>query len=156
MTEVKHILVPTDGSDGARKAAAFAGVLARALEAKVSVLFVQSEDVVMPLAWGPGNYPVDVPNSARSVEEIRDVIEQQIRQEALPETVRALGTLKHEPESVILWGHAADGVCDFATEHQVGLIVMGSHGRTGIRRALLGSVSHAVVNRAPCPVTIVR
>ena len=91
-----------------------------------------------------------------SVDEIRDMLEQRLREKELPATVSALGSLGQEPESSIVWGHAAEEICRFAQEHNVDLIVIGSHGRTGIRRALLGSVSHAVANQAPCPVTIVR
>ena len=155
-TAVSHVLVPTDGSEGALKAAAFAGQLARALDARISVILVQSEDLIMPHAWGAGEYPAGTPYSSMSVDEIRDMLEQRLREKELPATVRALGSLGQEPESSIVWGHAAEEICRFAKEHSVDLIVIGSHGRTGIRRALLGSVSHAVANQAPCPVTIVR
>lgn len=155
-TGVKHVLVPTDGSEGALKAAAFAGQLARALDARVSVLIVQSEDLIMPHAWGAGDYPTAAPFGSMTVVEIRDMLEKRLQQKEVPDTVSALGTLGHTPESAIAWGHPADEICRFAAEHNVDLIIVGSHGRTGIRRALLGSVSHAVANEAPCPVTIVR
>lgn len=155
-TGISHVLVPTDGSEGALKAAAFAGYLARALDARVSVILVQSEDLIMPHAWGAGAYPAGVPYGSMSVEEIRDMLEKRLQQKELPETVSALGTLGQVPETAIVWGHPAEAICHFATERKVDLIVIGSHGRTGIRRALLGSVSNAVANQAPCPVTIVR
>jgi len=156
MTEVNHVLVPTDGSEDACKAAAFAGVLARALDARISVLLVQSDDLIMPHAWGPAEVPAGAPFGSMSVEEIRTMLEQKVREKELPETVSALGALDHEPQSVMVWGHPADRICEYAAENKVDLIVMGSHGRGGIQRALLGSVSHAVANQAPCPVTIVR
>ena len=53
-------------------------------------------------------------------------------------------------------GHVGDQICTFAKENDVDMIVMGSHGRKGIKRALLGSVSYSVVNQATCAVTIVR
>ena len=59
-------------------------------------------------------------------------------------------------KAYVVWGHPADQICRFASESDADLIVIGSHGRTGISRAILGSVSHAVANQAPCPVTIVR
>lgn len=155
-TGVSHVLVPTDGSEGALKAAAFAGELARALGARVSVLIVQSEDLIMPHAWGAGDYPAAAPYGSMSVEEIRDMLEKRLGQKEIPATVAALGTLGEAPETAISWGQAAEEICRFASECHVDLIVIGSHGRTGIRRALLGSVSHAVANQAPCPVTIVR
>lgn len=156
MTAVKHILVPTDGSADAAKSAEFAGALARALGARISVLRVQTEDVLLSHAWGAGQFPAGAPYGSMSVDEIRNMLEQRIREKELPDTIAAIGTLSKEPEAVIVWGHPAEEICRFAAERGVDLIVMGSHGRTGIRRALLGSVSHAVANQAPCPVTLVR
>ncbi len=156
MSAIDHILVPTDGSDNACHAAAFAGDLARKLSARVSLLLVLPEEAVLPNAWGVGANPGGTPNAVMSVEEIRTRLEQHGRDKDLPATRKALGDLDSEPESSIAWGHPADEIIRFANGHDVGLIVMGSHGRTGIKRAFLGSVSQAVANQAPCPVTLVR
>ena len=156
MTAIKHVLVPTDGSAGAMRAAEFAADLARALDARITVLFVQNEDLVLSHAWGPGEFPSGAPYATLSVEEIRNLLEKRARMKELPETVSALGELAHDPESVMLWGHPAEEICRFAGDNDVDLIVIGSHGRSGLKRVLLGSVSHAVANQAPCPVTIVR
>jgi nucleotide-binding universal stress UspA family protein len=151
----EHILVATDGSDGSRKAAAVAGELAAALNARVTVVFVHNEDVVLSNAWGAG-LPGGPAPGALSVDQIRNSLEQQARDKELSETVDALGIPEQSAEPVVLWGHPADEITKYAREHDVDLIVIGSHGRSGIREALLGSVSHAVANHAPCPVTIVR
>lgn len=156
MAAINHILVPTDGSEGALKAAGFAADLARALGARISVLGVLNEDLVMPYAWGPGDQPGATPYGNKTVEEIRSMLEQRNRENALRETVDALGEQRDKPASVVVWGHPADEICEFARGHDVDLIVIGSHGRSGIKRVLLGSVSHAVANQASCPVTIVR
>lgn len=151
----EHILVATDGSEGALKAAAVAGELASALNARVSVLFVQNEELILANAWGAG-MPGGTAPGAMSVDQIRDTLEQRARENELPKTVDALRMPEQSVEAAILWGHAAEEICRYAREHDVDLIVIGSHGRSGIREALLGSVSHAVANHAPCPVTIVR
>lgn len=150
MNSISHLLVPTDGSEDACKAAAFAGDLARTLKARVSVLLtILPEEAVLPNAWGAvGN--------TMSVEEIRNKMEKQARETELPKTLQSLGDLDVEPELIISWGHPADEINRLANEHEVDLIVIGSHGRTGIKRAFLGSVSQAVANQAPCPVTIVK
>ena len=151
----KHILVATDGSDGSRKAAAVAGELATALNARVTVVFVHNEDVILASAWGAG-LPGGPAPAAMSIDQVRDSLEQRARDNELAETVSALGIPEQSVESVLLWGHPADEISKYARGNDVDLIVIGSHGRSGIREALLGSVSHAVANHAPCPVTIVR
>lgn len=53
-------------------------------------------------------------------------------------------------------GRPSRTIVEFAEEHDIDHIVMGSHGRSGVTRILLGSVAEAVVRRSPVPVTIVR
>ncbi len=53
-------------------------------------------------------------------------------------------------------GRPASSIVSYAEEHGVDQIVIGSHGRQGVSRLLLGSVAETVVRRAPCPVTVVR
>jgi nucleotide-binding universal stress UspA family protein len=59
-----------------------------------------------------------------------------------------------ETESMV--GRPSREINEFADEHDIDHIVIGSHGRTGVSRVLLGSVAEAVVRRAHCPVTVVR
>ncbi|WP_435346497.1 universal stress protein [Haloarchaeobius sp. HRN-SO-5] len=59
-----------------------------------------------------------------------------------------------ETESTV--GRPARSINEYAEDHDVDHIVIGSHGRTGVGRILLGSVAETVVRRAPCPVTVVR
>lgn len=58
-------------------------------------------------------------------------------------------------ETELRTGRVARHIVDYAREHAIGLIVVGTHGRTGVSRALLGSVAEAVVRLAPCPVLTV-
>ncbi len=53
-------------------------------------------------------------------------------------------------------GRPAKQICEYATAHDVDHIVIGSHGRTGVSRILLGSVAETVARRSPAPVTVVR
>ena len=73
---------------------------------------------------------------------------------ALRETVDALGL--DGAETTVLQGDPAQALCDFASEVHASVLVVGSHGRGGIKRALLGSVSDHVVRNAPCPVVVAR
>lgn len=59
-----------------------------------------------------------------------------------------------ETETVL--GRPARAIVDYAEEHDIDQVVMGSHGRDGVSRILLGSVAETVVRRSPCPVTVVR
>jgi nucleotide-binding universal stress UspA family protein len=68
--------------------------------------------------------------------------------------VAALG--RTDADSVVMRGDAGAALCDLARERAASAIVMGSRGRGGIKRALLGSVSDYVVRNAPCPVIITR
>lgn len=59
-------------------------------------------------------------------------------------------------ETAVDVGQPSDVIVDYATENGLDLIVVGSHGRTGFSRVLLGSVAERVARQAPVPVTIVR
>jgi nucleotide-binding universal stress UspA family protein len=152
----EHVLVATDGSDKALKAASVAGELVRALGARVSVLYVQDDALVVSSAWGASGAAGGTVQGTMSVEQIRSMLEQQAHDTALAKALEALGNISDNVQSAVVWGHPASEICRFARENGVDLIVIGSHGRSGIQEALLGSVSHSVANRASCPVTIVR
>ena len=68
--------------------------------------------------------------------------------------LETLSAVDYEVETVV--GKPARGIVDFAEANDVSHIVIGSHGRTGASRVLLGSVAQTVVRRAPTPVTVVR
>jgi nucleotide-binding universal stress UspA family protein len=59
-------------------------------------------------------------------------------------------------ESAVATGRPHRAIVDYATEHDVDHVVLGSHGRTGPTRVLLGSVAERVVRRSPAPVTVIR
>lgn len=58
-------------------------------------------------------------------------------------------------ETALLSGRVAHQIIRYARDKRIGLIVLGTHGRTGVSRALLGSVAESVVRLAPCPVLTV-
>ena len=67
-----------------------------------------------------------------------------------------LGRAGLSVETVVREGDPRTVIVDEATEWRADLIVVGSHGHTGLKRLLLGSVAHAVVAHAPCSVEVVR
>ncbi len=156
MSSIKHILVPTDGSEYSLKAAKFAGDLARSLGAKVTVLMVLDQRLVVADAWNATAGGSDVSGDTGTVEAVKSAMEDRATSDELAESSEAVGDIKGGAETVQVWGHPADDICRYAARNDVDLIVMGSHGRGALKRAILGSVSHAVVNSAECAVTIVR
>lgn len=153
---IRHILLPTDGSEHALRAAGLAGELARALGAKITVLIVHPDETIQHAAWGAGAFGVAMPDTPASAEDIRGRLEQESSNNELAKTTAALGESGDGAATVQRWGHAVDEICAAAKDGGADLIVMGSHGRGAFGRALLGSVSQGVVAHAPCPVTIVR
>lgn len=72
------------------------------------------------------------------------------------ETAAALSKLQYNAKGYMLMGAPALAILQEASASDPDLILMGSHGRRGVTRFLLGSVSHTVLHRAPCPLLIVR
>ncbi|HEY0481647.1 MAG TPA: universal stress protein [Kofleriaceae bacterium] len=139
----KHILVPTDLSEGAEQALDYACELARTLGAQIHLLNV----VGIPALGVP---ELGVALTATMIDQL--VTENQA---ALDEIAR---TRCSAPLGKVLIkaGDARDMITQTAKELGADLIVMGTHGRRGLSRALLGSVTEAVVRSAPCAVLTVR
>ena len=77
-------------------------------------------------------------------------------QERLDGITQRLATMNYQSTSTVGMGDPAYAILEQARMRKPDLIMMGSHGRTGLSRFLLGSVSHTVLHRADCPVLIVR
>lgn len=134
-----RILIPTDGSDHARRAARHGMGLAAAFDAAVDVVnVVDTERIAGPFDAGGV--------SEQYIERIEDE-----RREFVAE-IAALASDGTSVETDILRGPPADRLVEYATEHDVDLVTMGTRGTTGLERFLLGSVAEAVVRRSPVPV----
>ena len=83
-------------------------------------------------------------------------ITHEMERHAKEEIQRLIETLPISADFVVRFGRAADEIVAQAKEDKVDLVVMGSHGRSGISHLLVGSVAESVVRHAPCPVLIVR
>lgn len=135
--EFERVLAPTDGSDTANAAADHAIEFATATGAALHV--VHSVDLAsVPNEYGTGSIMDALEESGRRA--VDEVIER-----AEESGVRSV-------EASILTGTPARGIVDYATERDVDLIVMGTHGRSGLERYLLGSVTEKVVRLAEQPV----
>jgi len=139
-----NILVPTDLSEGAEEALDYACELARKFGAKIHLL-----NVIGVPALGVPELGVALTSS---------VIDQIIRdnQAALERLAEQKKCKANIGEVLLRTGDARDVINQTAKDLAVDLIVMGTHGRRGVSRALLGSVTETVVRTAPCPVLTVR
>jgi nucleotide-binding universal stress UspA family protein len=145
MKTFSKILVPHDFSDYAKHAVDVAADVARRYEANLTLIHVHQPMLLsVPesyLLYESSKLPLLLEALAKQLE--------QARQQAL-----ALGVL--QVDSQILQGAPVSEITRFAREGGYSLIVMGTHGRTGVAHALIGSVTERVVRNAPCPVLTTR
>lgn len=140
---IRHILVPTDFSDGSTRAFETAVDMALDSGAKLTLFHVNHvpttvfPDVILPLS----------PEIQRDLEHsVQLVLDQWC------ERARAAGV---DADTRTAFGGTALEICAAADELGADLIVIGTHGRGGLSHALLGSVAEKVVRKAPCPVLTV-
>ena len=139
------ILLATDGSEEAQLASTTAADLAEKTNSELHVLTVGPDYPLYELPEHPAEFE-DVLRENRR--EAKEVLEQQAKM------IEESGVSVKETH--LREGRAEEEIVEVAEEIGAGLIVMGSRGHGRLRRALLGSVSDAVVRHAHCPVTIVR
>jgi universal stress protein A len=140
MKRIRNILHPTDFSPGSDAAFRYACDLA--LDYDASLIVVYAQGPVVPIA----TEGILVSNNAN---DLREVAERQLN--AIHPTHRAVRF-----ERVYRVGPATPVILETADEYDVDLIVMGTHGRSGIGRLLLGSVTEEVLRKARCPVLTVK
>jgi nucleotide-binding universal stress UspA family protein len=147
------VLVATDGSDLALHAARSGLSLLKNAD---TVLIVSVVDVVVPGEDATGHAgPTTTPEVAEAAN--RDAREQgQAAVRAVVEALRASGHASGGVEARVIEGDPGPSVCRLAEEVQASAVVIGSRGRGGLKRALLGSVSDYVVRNAPCTVIVSR
>ena len=143
-----HILLATDGSEHAEKAAEAAGAMAEKFSARLTVLhvFMPPTSTVMPLATTGSAAGMDATLVAQWAEAARDSVARHTAR-AL-ETTGATHSLRQEI------GHPAEAIVRVANEEKCDLIVIGSRGLSGLKEFLLGSVSNRVLHHARCPVLV--
>jgi len=130
MLPIRRILVPFDWSEPSNRVFQIAASLAQVQDAELIILYVVPPPAVM---YGPPN------------------------QAYLEHTREELCRIRPSDPAIRVQHYLCEGVpaatiLQMARENKCDLIVMGMHGRTGLRRALVGSVTEEVVRKAPCPV----
>jgi nucleotide-binding universal stress UspA family protein len=151
------VLVPTDGSDASRHAFPLAVAIAKPSGATVHVVEVMEADADVaiygvPIAGGglSGAHLVDT--GATDGNAVRSVAQNEL--EALAARLAAQAGVA--TRAAVVEGTVVETLARYASANAVDLVVMSTHGRTGIGRAMLGSVSDALVRSVECPVLLAR
>lgn len=139
-----RILIPTDGSDGVKPAVDMALTLAETHDATLHVLFIVDQPTSVS---GTGEGFSGLDNLLNTLEE-----EGHQATDAIVEQAEDRGV---ETEIAVRRGNPNDDILTYADEHAIQLIIMGTHGRTGVKRALVGSVTERVVRHSDIPVLTV-
>jgi len=138
-----RILIPTDFSRTSDAALDYGIELARRFAAEIYLLHVIEET---PLG-SPESWLANEPGSRDSLlHEAQQRLAHRLTELATVATAR----------SEVIFGRPAETIAEYATERHIDVIVMGTHGRTGVAHLLLGSVAERVMRLAPCPVVTVR
>ncbi len=145
--QIRSILLPTDFSECANYALAHAASLARKFGASIVCVHV-IEPMVPTVGYSGMTEPLPI---ADITDQLEDSAERELPKIAECEECKGL-----EVEELIVHGEAAAEIVRVAKDRNVDLIVISSHGRTGLGRILFGSTAEAVVRHASCPVLVVK
>jgi len=141
----ERILVPIDFSDHSKKALVYAKEIAESYGANLQLLHV-IEDTIHPAFSLSGK---------SSIFDLVPGIEEDCRRR-IEKLIQETGVSKENTEIIVKGGQAAHDIIKFAKENSSDLVVIATHGLTGIEHLLLGSVTEKVVRMAPCPVFTVK
>jgi nucleotide-binding universal stress UspA family protein len=130
------ILVPTDGSRGAKPALEHGVEIASQWDATLHALYVVDTRLA---------------RSGPLLETLRDEGRGAVRDVEVAGTQAGLTVVTE-----VIEGNPHEEILDYVSEHGIDMVVMGTHGRTGLDRVVMGSVAERVVRRSPVPVLTVR
>lgn len=145
MLPIRRLLFPTDFSEYADHAWSYALTFAKEFGAEVHLLHVVAPPPRLTEAYAVNFNPDALVTAQKS--------EANAFLDRLVQSARDLGLLFH---SEVRLGVDFREILDYAAKHEIDLIVMATHGRTGLAHALLGSVTEKVVRKAPCPVLTIK
>jgi universal stress protein A len=141
---LQRILVPTDFSDCSKKALRYAIAFARQFQAELILLHVVPAGSPVGADFGLYEAPIlEADLRAGGQQELAALCQREIRGEVLA-------------TPLVRTGRAAPEIVAAAKDSQIDLIILATHGRTGLQHVLLGSTTEEVVRHAPCPVLTVR
>lgn len=145
MSEITKILVPIDFSNYSKNALRYATNFAKRFEAKIILVYVV-EPIIYPsdFSMGQVTFPVtDIEMNERAKEELNILAKTEIGSDIVTETI-------------IKTGKPFVEINETASELDIDLIIIATHGHTGVEHLLFGSTAEKVVRKAPCPVLTLR
>jgi len=140
---IKKILVPTDGSDSSMRAADFALKLAKHFESEIIGIYVIDRVILEEISKIHERHQVEG-EIRRKAERCLNYIVNSAEREGL------------KASSILVEGQPHDQIVRHAESLGADIIIMGSKGRRGANRILIGSVAERVIEYAPCPVLVIR
>lgn len=143
-----RILVPTDFSPTADAALVYAKALAERLDASLHVVHVFADPYAISTCVPDVYAPVPPDTYERAMADAQEQLRQRFDADA-EERLRG-------SRAIVSGGLTAKEIVTYATEHDIDLIVMGTHGRRGVAHLILGSVAEHVVRTSRCPVLTVQ
>ncbi|HEX7054373.1 MAG TPA: universal stress protein [Burkholderiales bacterium] len=148
MLELKHILIPTDGSRASARAARAGIQFAKRVGAKITLYYAIDP---IPHGFYAEGAPADEPAKVALERRAREAGKKHL--DALARIARSAGV---SCQSVVEVAVPDEGITAIARKRKCDAIFMASHGRRGLRRLLLGSVTSRVLARADRPVVVYR
>ncbi len=144
MNPIKKILFPTDFSEGSTIAAQYAIQMAKTYKAELDLIHSFNFNPYIGIGeatWVSGQVIQDAEDS--------------IRKELMSMAKKMEDGIKINHYLNVDITSPADAICEYANEHEIDLIVIAKHGRKGIDRLLLGSVTEKVIRQSHCPVLVI-
>jgi nucleotide-binding universal stress UspA family protein len=141
---VRKLLAAIDYSDITPEVVRKAAGLADALDAKLEILHI-----VAPEPAFVGYEAYAYPGRDQRAEELKS------EKKLLTETVEGVRELGIDASGYMKESPVARGILEFADEHEIELIVLGTHGKGAVKRALLGSVSHEILHKTKIPILFI-
>lgn len=143
---MKNILIPVDGSEYSMKAIEAAKAVAKAFDSKVSILSVVTPELKISSGRGSNVYA--------------PVLLEELHKESLKvleEAKKRFADMPNQVETFSEDGYVADVIVKFAEEHNIDLVVMGSHGLGALKnRIMTGSVTTRVLHHIDVPVLVIK
>ncbi len=154
MLPLRRIICPTDFSDPSYRALDVAAELATHFEAELLVVHVVRAIPVAPAAT-PIRSPASSAQADFDVSAYQEVVLERARLD-LDDAIASRLSGQSNVRPIVIHGRPANAITDLAEKEHPDLLVIATHGRTGVKRFLFGSVAEKVVRTAPCPVLTIQ